>query len=561
MGLNILSKKLSSLGFTFGSTVDEYHLDKDKISHNGGNDGTSQNIDVKIVNLWVFFKDKDLSDFDTFTLSPESIDRRRRRSNYPNKDKPFDESDVPVKQEYVDKVLDIDRSIISLRHYSKWLNAVSFRIELDNTNQHYLDQLDEILSKIHSLQFVDHVEEVSQLIKSSIEKSTNFPPSEKLSVFIDSNQSTTVGNLDYGKSFQHLNTIKITDAHQKGYSGKNVTILVIDTGFLKSHESLKNVKIVGEKNFIENITNTEGPIGDKQNDHGTYILSTLAGWKPGSLIGVSYDSNYLLAKTEIVDQEIPVEEDYLISAVEWGELNGASIITCSLGYSEWYKYWELDGSSAISKSLDIAESKGVVSVISSGNNGKNGVSPPADSKKCITVGAVDAYGQVASFSAIGPTADGRMKPEIVAPGILNYAASGQSLTEFSFQSGTSLSAPLVAGTVALILEAHPDWSPTTVKEALIASSSALNTPDNYQGFGIINAMSAINYQPKQCSKTCVDGICVNGECLCSLKNTTSILLCGYTCRSNGGKCSPSNCFKCLDPENFKGKKEGTCGMY
>ncbi|KYQ92077.1 hypothetical protein DLAC_06915 [Tieghemostelium lacteum] len=488
-------------------------------------------------NVWVFFKNK-----------KESIEEYN---------------------EDIDKIISIDRDSISPRQHSKWLNSVSISIRVypnDKINNlHYIDHFENI---IQNIQKHPNVKSVQQLysIPSQYKLSPSKPTSFQRSNVKRSSEEKLPGDelingIDYGGSYENLKKISVLDAHKAGITGKGVKILVIDTGFLKSHESLVKLNLVDEYDFIDNTTNTQSnDTHDEQNAHGTFILSTLAAYQPGTMVGVAYDSEYLLAKTEIVAAEETYEEDLFIAAVEWGASKGVKVISASLGYSDFYKYWELDGSSPISKCVDIATSKGITVVISNGNNGNKGISPPADSHTSISVGALDGVGEAADFSSMGPTSDGRLKPEISAPGVLNFVASGNSPTDYLYESGTSLSAPLVAGVVSLIIQKHPDWTPQQIKEALVSTASNQGSPNNYVGFGMINAMAAIQYQPSSPKKSAVScencnyesgGICLNGKCVCSNNQTSTCSLkglCGYLCKNNGGKCSENNCFKCIDPK-------------
>ncbi|EFA86313.1 hypothetical protein PPL_00103 [Heterostelium album PN500] len=341
------------------------------------NVGNSQKSSIDHVNLWVYFTDKKKTTANsttTINLNQQSLSRRSSRSEhavgalkniYQNSnskssaDYVIDSFDVPINQIYIDRVVAVDSSLISVRHRSNWLNAVSITVRLDN-NLSTLDEkeaeLSKLVKRIKTLPNVLKVIEVSQ-IKSTSSEQKPLTASKSL---INEDLVNLVNGVDYAQSFKQLSQINIIDAHTNGYTGKGVTILILDTGFYKDHESLKNCKIVGEHNFIDNTSETQGPLGDPQNSHGTYILSNLAAYQPGKMIGAAYNANYLLAKTEIVSKEIPVEEDYFISALEWGESQGVDVVTASLGYNEWYKYWDLTGDSAISKAVDIATGKGVV---------------------------------------------------------------------------------------------------------------------------------------------------------------------------------------------------------
>ena len=256
---------------------------------------------------------------------------------------------------------------------------------------------------------------------------------------------------------------------------------------------------VAEYDFIQSDSVTQNQEGDayNQHNHGTATASAAGGFIDGELLGVAYGCKFLLAKTEIVDEEIQAEEDHFVAALEWGEALGADVMSSSLGYLDWYSYADLDGETAVTtRGVDIAVGLGMVCVTAAGNEGNMDwyyVITPADADSVISVGAVDETNTLAGFSSHGPTADGRIKPEVLARGVSTFAAGTLSTTAFISASGTSLSTPLVAGATALILEAHPQWTPMMVREALMMTADGSTAPDNSRGFGLIDVMAAINY--------------------------------------------------------------------
>src|SRR6185295_4329043 len=222
--------------------------------------------------------------------------------------------------------------------------------------------------------------------------------------------------------------------------------------------------------------------------------SVLAGYMPGVLIGPAYRAEYLLGKTEEVGSELPVEEDYWIAGVEWAEAEGADILTSSLSYHLWYRARDLDGrTSPATRAANLAVERGVLIVNASGNEGVRGIGAPADAPGAVTVGAVNGIGSLTGFSSVGPTYDGRVKPDVVALGSQVYAALGRTWDRYTRISGTSFSAPLVAGCAALVLSRHPDWGPEAVRDALAMSASRADRPDNLYGWGIVNARDAVLY--------------------------------------------------------------------
>jgi serine protease AprX len=240
-------------------------------------------------------------------------------------------------------------------------------------------------------------------------------------------------------------------------------------------------------------------------DHGTYTLSALAGFKEGQLIGPAYGASFLLAKTENTDYERHIEEDNWVAGAEWADSLGADIISSSLGYRDFdssntsYTWKDMDGNTTIvTIGADVAASRGILVVNSAGNEGSasgniNTLVAPSDGDSVLAVGAVYSSGALVSFSSMGPTADGRIKPDVVARGFGTYCASSWDTSGYAGVSGTSLSCPLVAGASALVLQANPTFSNMDIINALKNTASQAQTPNNEYGWGIINAYQAALY--------------------------------------------------------------------
>ena len=273
---------------------------------------------------------------------------------------------------------------------------------------------------------------------------------------------------------------------------------MLDTGYYTDHEAIHEEQVIAEWDFINNDGETQNEEGDpdSQHNHGTYTLSALGGRFDGELYGPAYEAEFLLAKTEDVSQEVPIEEDQYVAGLEWGESLGADIASSSLGYIDWYEFEDLDGMTAVTTiAVNTAIENGMVVTTSAGNYGSDGIIAPADAFDVITCGAVDEFDEITWFSSWGPTADGRIKPEVCARGLDTYCALPPEYGEgYGGVSGTSLSTPLIGGACALILQAHPDWTPQQVREALMITASDPDNPDNQYGWGIIDVMGTINYQ-------------------------------------------------------------------
>lgn len=426
--------------------------------------------------VWIFFTEriaqhhpagsKNLKSF-----SNAAISRRLRRAEIP-----FDESDLPVQKQYIDAV---QRSGATVLIESRWLHAVSARCDASCRD------------RVSRLRFVTEIRPVR----------TYFRPLEPISPAPSGAEPLAAAAekaLRYGKSKEQLNQIKVPFLHKKGFAGQGEIVAVFDGGFRKDHAAFKKQTVLAERDFVfgdDNVTN-----GSTTDSHGTATWSCVGGEAPGKLYGAAYRSQFLLAATEDIRGETIVEEDNWVAGFEWADQNGASVISSSLGYSDWYTQSDYNGVTAItSKVVSKAAKKGIVVVNSAGNSGPgpSTLVAPSDAKNMISVGAVNFLGAIAGFSSRGPTADGRIKPEVVARGVSTFVATSSSTNSFGRSSGTSFSCPLVAGAVATLLSAHPDWKPVQVREALLETASQSQNPDNTYGWGIVDLFAASEYLPKK----------------------------------------------------------------
>lgn len=451
----------------------------------------SKSPDDSLLSVWVFFTDKQ---FDTreglarhlqvaaAQLSDRALTRRRQRGTMPST---VGFQDIPVSQNYIDRILSID-GVHRFRVTSRWLNAASF------------DLSPRALPLVAELPFVRKMQPVRLLRRP-------FPVEHQatrtgITGFV---KPHIAGTLDYGPSFDQLAEINAIAAHEAGYTGRGILVLMIDTGFFLDHEAIDTSRVVAQYDFIQNDTNTQNDSLDypAQQRHGTATASILGAAVDGELYGPAYQCKYLLAKTEIVNQEVKQEEDYYVAALEWGESLGADVVSSSLGYTDWYTFQDMDGRTAVTtRAVNMAIRRGVTVVTAAGNendpNNKfawNHIIAPADADSVIAVGAVDADSIIASFSSHGPTSDGRIKPEVVARGVAAYAATDWATDAYNYENGTSMSTPLVAGAAALILEAHPDWTPVQVRRALMETANNAFLPNNVYGWGVIDVMKAIRF--------------------------------------------------------------------
>jgi hypothetical protein len=430
-----------------------------------------------VVAVWVLFTDKGIKSsgeykiaLDEFThqLTLRSIERRKMRATVPYPD--F--SDLPVKKEYL---AELENHRVKIRNVSRWLNAASV-----SGNREQIKQIQE-------LPFVRAIKKVATFTQS--EPVGEDKPLKQLGK-LKENQV-----FGYGPSYAQLAQIHVPDLHGIGYSGKGVLITILDTGYWLDHQAfspiLNSGRLIATRDFINGDSNVEDQY-DTQREHGTLVWSAVGGFVNDTLVGPAYGAEFALAKTERVDVEVKTEEDNWVAAVEWADSIGADVVTSSLGYNNWYTYQDMDGKTALCTiAADKAVSKGIVVTNCAGNERGNEwhyIIAPADGFGVIAVGAVDLNGDSASFSSKGPTYDGRIKPDVDACGVSTYCASYNG--GYTYSSGTSLSTPLIAGVCALILEVHPDWTPTQVREALWSTASQADHPDNSMGYGIADAVKA-----------------------------------------------------------------------
>lgn len=439
--------------------------------------------------VWVFFIDKGLETEQTL-LKPQSVVSEKslkRRLKVYNQNSLLDFSDLPVSFEYIEQIQFLG---FKLKHKSKWFNAVSGYISAANLNM------------ISNLPFVKQIDLVACFPK--VYEQSEKIPLQELSEY----KQVTIPKtyfFDYGNSLTQLEQINVPAVHDLGYIGQGVTICVMDAGFDRlSHEVFSSMNIVAAYDFVNNDDDVSDGLDMGRGWHGTKTLSVIGGFKQGKLIGPAFGASFILAKTENTDSETPIEEDNWIAALEWADSIGADITSTSLGYLGYdppfvgYTWENMDGNTArITIAADLAVKKGIVVFNSAGNEGfdavHNTLGAPADGDSVIAVGAVTASGIRASFSSVGNTIDGRIKPDIMAMGAGVTLVANSGDTFYTTGSGTSYSCPLAAGVAALILDFNPNLTPLQLRDAMRNTASRSQSPNREYGWGIINALDAINF--------------------------------------------------------------------
>lgn len=411
------------------------------------------------------------------SLTEKAIERRKKNLG----EEIIRYEDLPINQNYINELKTYG---IQMVHLLNWFNCVSAIVPTEK------------IPLIKSLPFVKSVEPVRKLIYKRELENQGF--------YKKNNQNYSLS--DYSLSFTQLNLSDIPFVHSKGIDGRNVLVGLLDTGFdWKRHQSLNTRKIIAEYDFVfdDSVTADQPQDVPGQDAHGTFVFSIIGGYKDTTLIGAAYNSSFILAKTEYIGSETHIEEDNYAAALIWMENLGVDITSSSLGYSEFdtgedsYTYQDMNGKTTIvTKALELAFERGVVTFTSAGNEGNTKwkyITAPADGFNVIAVGSVDSQKIIATFSSIGPTADGRIKPEVVAMGVSVYGALAGTVNEYRFANGTSTSSPIAAGVGALLLSKYPHLQNTQVRNIILESSSNSQSPNNQIGYGLISAKNALEF--------------------------------------------------------------------
>lgn len=437
------------------------------------------------------FSDKNNSPFSVSNpqqfLSERSINRKAAKNI------PITVQDLPVNPDYVSQVAATGATI---KGKSRWLNALA--VQVSSTAQ---------LNAINQLPFVVSNNPLNRVAENQTDKFKN----EFLSPYIaeeNYNASRSASDFDYGPGYGQINMVGGTWLHSSGYRGQGMLIAVFDAGFpgvntIAAFDSLRNENrilatydMVLKNNFVYGY-----------NQHGTNTLSCMAANVPGSLIGTAPKAEYLLIRTEDAATETKTEEFYWVEGAEFADSCGADIISSSLGYTAFdnaslsYTIDDLDGNTAICTiGADIAAEKGILVVNSAGNYGGSAwqrIGTPADGNNVFAIGGVNSNLQRANFSSIGPSADGRIKPDVSAQAVSTIVFFSDNV--LGGANGTSFSCPIISGMSACLWQANTDASNFQLMNAIKLSASQAQNPDNLLGWGIPNfsdAMLLINKTDK-----------------------------------------------------------------
>lgn len=426
---------------------------------------------------WVYFTDKEnvtesLANPLTI-LTQDAIDRKILHNT------PIDERDVPVNETYISTVK--EQVGITVLAKSKWFNCVHVR------------GAEEAISSLESLEFVSSIEFADDSLTRSSGDTFDFNKG-------DPRETQQRVDYNYGATDNQVTMLGVDFLHQQDYTGEGMVVAVLDSGF-------PGVDVNG--GFMD--LQAEGRLGDgydfvdrednefafSSSSHGTRVASDIVGFIEDQFVGTSPKVTLYCFRTEDIFSENPVEESYWVEAAERADSLGVDIINTSLGYRTFdnpaydYTYADMNGETAfISRGATQAFEKGMLLVTSAGNSGAGMISAPADSPGVLTVGAVDSDGNYVSFSSIGPSSDGRVKPDVMAKGASSAVIDQNN--NITTSSGTSFSSPIMAGAAASLWQSFPERTNAQVMQVIRESAHLYpgNTPQ--MGYGIPNFAEALD---------------------------------------------------------------------
>ena len=428
----------------------------------------------------VFFKFKPQKEYSLGSPSKfltEKAIQRRLREKFP-----LDSLDLPVTASYIQGISLLSQELL---YVSKWLNAAIVVTDAEGKK------------KMEGLPFVQKVDWVAKgfIYRTGNRNSTEVPasPSKKWALEESYRQAAAY-------DFQN-ELLGIPAMHQAGFTGKGITVAVFDSGFPGLDKSIAFSHVFTNSQVLGQLNVVRPWIKDvfRDNEHGTQVASLILANQASTLVAGAHQANVIFAITEDVATEYPIEELNWVRAAEYADSLGVDIINSSLGYLDFdepsltYTKSQLDGKTTyVTRGATLAAKRGILVVNSVGNYGSAGSSSlvaPADADGILAVGAVNSSSTVSAFSSRGPTADGRIKPELVAFGQNPVLIRGSG--QVGAASGTSFSAPQIAALAAGLWQAKPEWTKDELLTNLLKSGSQYAAPDQNLGYGIPNFRSAI----------------------------------------------------------------------
>lgn len=431
------------------------------------------NLNAQIGKYWVFIDEK-IQNFEQNSLAISPLAQAKRYK----KKIPLEYTDYKLSDHYLDQLSKLGLDVV---YQSRWLRAYCIIIKKESQYEQLIE-----------LPFVKRVSLMQRLI-SKKEPLLHFSANSK------NNRSIELEPEAYGYGQNQIEMLNGITLHNLGFRGEGITIGVFDNGFsgvdtLDVFDSLRNQnRIIGTYDFVQN----NDSVYDS-GDHGTMVLSTMASLLTDSLIGTAPKANYYLFVTEDNTSESKLEEVNWLKAIEYADSVGVDVTNTSLGYTVFdeeetsYSYADMDGNTAIiTKAADMAAKKGMLIINSAGNSGNDDwyyIGAPADGDSVLAIGAVNGDEEIVGFSSRGPSADGRIKPNVCAQGAGSAVVSPNN--KHTFSNGTSFSGPILAGMAACLWQSNLSKSNMAIFDAIQESAHQFDNPDNDYGYGIPDFMRA-----------------------------------------------------------------------
>ena len=422
---------------------------------------------------WVQFTDKANSPYSID--NPEAYLSQRALQRRANQGIGIDEYDIPVNPQYLQAVADCGAQLLNP---SKWLNGVS--VYTNNAS---------VIAAINALEFVQTVRNCPDDPKAQ----------EMKERWLANEMKAEASGRDmtgfYGGGATQINQLSGQVLHDSGFMGEGVVVAVLDGGFVgaDTHPCFDNMReegrLLGTRDFVYGVNNVY-----TQSSHGTSCLSTMAAYVPNTFVGTAPKASYYLIHTEDGRSENIIEEYNWVSGAEYADSLGVDVCSTSLGYidfdmSQWdHPQSHFDGHTApASIGAEIAASRGMVCLIAAGNEGGGWggqctLGIPADAEHVLSIGAVDGWGERAYFSSVGPTYDGRIKPDVMAQGQGTYVASSDG--SYYNGNGTSFATPVMAGMVTCLRQTNPYATVQEICDVIRQCGNRANNPNNQYGYGI-----------------------------------------------------------------------------
>lgn len=390
----------------------------------------------------------------------------------------INEQDLPVNPAYLNEIAAMGATIL---YPLKWINGALVKMTPSLKNKVLLNQ------NVSGLYY-----------PFALDSALTNAPTSSLKGTKSIQELTSAFN--YGQSNTQIVQIGLDHMHLAGISGNKVIVSLLDDGFSNTPSLPIFKNMIDEDRLVGTLaTSPDRKTVFEKGKHGTNVLSVIAGFAETNLVGGAYKASIALVQTEESESEKLVEEVNWLRGAEWADSLGTDIIQSSLGYTQFdlplynHQYNQLDGKTTlVTKAANWASEKGIICVISAGNEGSSPwkyISAPADATDILSVGAVSSSLAKLSFSSFGPTFDGRIKPDVSALGSGVRAAEVDG--SFGFYLGTSFSAPLVASMVAGLIEQFPKTPAVTLKEIVRKSASQGSSPNNNLGYGIPSYEKAV----------------------------------------------------------------------